>query len=77
MALVTNNYIDYHIAGTFGGKKVWQIWWIMSDSPNQTLHYVIIIIYSTPFAKLSFAKSFKDWICQIFLLYSTSNLVYG
>jgi len=22
------------IAGKFGGKKVWQIWQIMSDSPN-------------------------------------------
>ena len=25
---------EYRIAGKFGGKKVWQIWRIVCDSPN-------------------------------------------
>ena len=29
-----NTFVDYRIAGKFGGGKVWQIWQITRCSPN-------------------------------------------
>jgi len=37
MNLTSCEFVEYCIAGKFGGEKVWQIWQIILDSPNQTI----------------------------------------